>query len=263
MIVMSSPLRTLRRGRNRGRVVLHDDGQFQVSIDKKVTAVAIVEEDSKLPLWLLANAKAAATHNCRLPDAAEWEGFVALTAVCTAAEAIVNRLLEPLVSAAEWDGSGKKSLERKSVIEKWIKLSALLKTTPLFTSGSEPIQSFAKVVDARNALVHFKHGKNVRVFESEMKFRLGGRVPSPEEVARRPPRKILQEGVVEPTLAAANGPAYFEAFERVLVPLLERCDGTPLNDVAARIRQSLERADAVIQAAANTEAVSAATRERA
>ncbi|WP_242355952.1 hypothetical protein [Anaeromyxobacter sp. SG64] len=218
-----------------------------MSIDTKVTAVATVEEDSRLPLWLLANAKAAATHNCVLPDAAEWEGFVALTAVCTAAEAIVNRLLEPLVTTAEWDGSGKKSLERKSVVEKWIKLSTLLRTTPPFNAGSEPIQSFAKVVEARNSLVHFKHGKNVRVFESEMKFRLGHRIPSPEEVAKRPPRKILQEGVVEPTLAPTNGPTYFAAFERVLLPILERCAGTPLNDVANRIRRSLELADSAIQ----------------
>lgn len=246
---MSGFLRSLRRAMSRQNILLHDDGISQVSVRPHARLIALVEEDSKLPLWLLVNAKAAATYNCRRPEAAAWDGFIALTAVCTAAEAIVNRLLEPLVSPVEWAGLGKKSLERKPLPEKWVKLSSLLKTTPQFALGAEPIQAFSNVVEARNALVHFKHGQNVRKYEAEMKFRLGGRVPSLDEVVKQPPTKVLQEGIVEPTLNPSLASGYFEAFERLLLPVLDRCPGTAVSDVADRIRQSLAMADEEIAAA--------------
>jgi hypothetical protein len=243
---MSSFLRSLRRDMSRQHIVLRD-GNVQVALHRNAKLVAVIEEDSKLPLWLLANAKAAATHNCRRAEAAEWEGFVALTSVCTAAEALANRLLEPLVTAQEWDGLGKKSLERKSIQEKWVKLSAILKTDPPFTLGTEPIQSFKQVVDARNALVHFKHGANMRRFETERRFRVGSPLPSLDDMVKQPPTRVLQEGTVEPTLAPSLAATYYEAFERVLLPILEKCAGTAVAEVADRIRQTLAIADEAIR----------------
>jgi len=70
---MSSFLRSLRRGTSRQHIVLRS-GDLQVSLRRDGKVVAVVEEESRLPWWLLANAKAAAMHNCRLPEAAEWEG---------------------------------------------------------------------------------------------------------------------------------------------------------------------------------------------
>jgi hypothetical protein len=207
--------------------------------------VAVVEEDSKLPLWLLANAKLAATHTCRLPTASAWDGFVALMSVCTAAEALVNRLLEPLVSAKEWDGAGAKSLERRPLLEKWAKLSSILETRPILSLGTDPLQSFKKVIDVRNALVHFKHGRNLRRFETEMPYRFGDALPSVEELARETPRRVLQEGSVQPALAPSLAPSYYAAFVHVLMPVLESCATTDLAGVAGRIRETLDKADEV------------------
>lgn len=243
---MSSFLRSLRRDIDRQRIVV-SDGDFQLSLRREAKAVAVIEEDSKLPLWLLANAKAVAMHNCRVQGASEWDGFIALTSICTAAEALANRLLEPLVSPQEWNGLGKKSVERWSPADKWVKLSALLKTDPTFTHGTEPMQSLKELIDARNDLVHFKHGKNVRRFETEIPFRLGTTLPTPEQMVKAPRSKVLQEGCVEPTLAPSLAASYYKAFERVLLPVLDRCGGTVVADVADRIRETLNIADAAIR----------------
>lgn len=243
---MSTFLRSLLRAIDRGRIMVPVAG-LQLSVRRDAKLVAIVEEDSRVPLWLLANAKAAATHNCRVQTASEWDGFIALTAVCTAAEALVNRLLEPLVSANDWDGAGRKSIERWPLPDKWVKLSTILNTAPVFTLATEPVLSFKKVIEARNNLVHFKHGKNVRRFETEKPFRLGDPLPSAEDIARHGPRKVLQEGNVEPTLAPSLAASYYEAFERVLLPILEKCARTPVADVAGRIRETLDIADAAIR----------------
>lgn len=243
---MSSFLRSVRREMDRQRITV-SDGVLQLSLQPDARIVAVVEEDSKLPLWLLANAKAVAMHNCRVQGASEWDGFVALTSVCTAAEALANRLLEPLVPAREWDGSGRRSVERWSLPEKWVKLSGIVKTNPVFTLGTEPMQSFKKVIDARNALVHFKHGKNVRRFEAEKPFRLGKALPTVEEIVKQPPRKVLQEGIVQQTLAPSLAPSYFEAFERVLLPILDTCAGSAVAEVANRIRETLDIAEAAIR----------------
>jgi len=77
-----------------------------------------------LPPWILGQARAFAVTCCQ-EGATEGHTSIALLLTATAGEAVVNRLLEPLVRPEDWS-----FIERGSVDEKWELLSTKLRLVP-------------------------------------------------------------------------------------------------------------------------------------
>src|SRR5690606_172665 len=82
----------------------------------RVEAMPALAEDVPIPKWLLQLAQGAAKAAAK-PDAGHYHGLQALLMTAMASEALVNRLLEPLVDSKKWSGS--KGIERKGTPEKW------------------------------------------------------------------------------------------------------------------------------------------------
>jgi hypothetical protein len=184
-------------------------GGFVLSAPPRVTARAVTMEEHSLPHWLLMLARKTAEEAAK-PSAGNYQALLALLMVTTAGEAIVNRLLEPLVSQREWIGTKeKKGLDWKPPPAKWVELSKRLGVEPPFRLGEWPVQSFARAVEARNALVHFKHSKNLTVSESDPIEWVLGEQPRVElaELATRPQREVQAPELgesLEPAVAAKH-----------------------------------------------------------
>jgi hypothetical protein len=105
--------------------------------------------------WMI-RAAAISVEKALQPEASEYETLVALLTVATALEAVVNRLLEPLLTTSEWPKA-----ERKSAADKWSRLYSRVGVKPGLAPDRDPLRGFVGLVELRNTLVHFKHGKHV------------------------------------------------------------------------------------------------------
>lgn len=193
-----------------------------MSAPPRITARAVTKEESSLPHWLLALARNAADEAAK-PHAGNYHALIALLLVTTAGEAIANRLLEPLVPEAEWIGTnGKRGLEWKSSPIKWAELSKRLGSNPPFRLGDRPLQAYARAVEDRNALVHFRHSKNIAVSESDAVQWVMGAQPAVTlaELATRPKREVSTPQLrdrLQPEVAAKH----FDSLRSMVVALVE------------------------------------------
>lgn len=119
---------------------------------------AMVTRKAARPMaeWML-RAAALSVQAALQPSASEYETLSALLIVTTSLEAAVNRLLEPLMKPADWI-----DFERKSSTQKWSRLYQRVGVKPGLSPDKEPLAALIEIVELRNALVHFKHGKHVR-----------------------------------------------------------------------------------------------------
>jgi hypothetical protein len=208
-------------------------GGVVLSAPPKIKARAVTTEEHSLPHWLLALARNAAD-DAGKPSAGNYHALMALLLVTTAGEAIVNRLLEPLVAEEEWIGSKeKKGLEWKSSPVKWAELSKRLGVDPPLRLGEKPLQGYARAVEARNALVHFRHSKNLTVSESDPVEWVVGEQPEIglDELATRPKHAVATPQLgddLEPAVAAKH----FDSLRQMVEAVMER-----LPDELAHVRE--------------------------
>lgn len=172
--------------------------------DVQVAASTLRREEVPVPQWVLVQARRAA-HLAAAPEAGHYEAFQTILMTAIACEAIVNRLLEPLVPVKEWE-----SIERKQPVEKWERLSDMLSLDPPLRRGQEPLQSLAKTIRLRNDLMHFKHRKNIREFrgtEIEAEWSGGGFHVDVPQVLSQPVQQTSKENVIDaldPALAGGH-----------------------------------------------------------
>ncbi|WP_242344370.1 hypothetical protein [Anaeromyxobacter terrae] len=151
----------------------------------------------------------------------------------------MNRLLEPMVPEDEWIGTkDKKGLEGKSSPVKWAELSKRLGVEPPFRLGEGPLQRYARAVEARNALVHFRHSKNLTVTESDPVEWVLGEQPATglDELAILP-----QRAVATPRLGDSLDPAvaakHFDSLREMVTAVMPR-----LPDGLAHLREQFSQA---------------------
>jgi len=166
---------------------------------------------SPIPEWLLAIARSTAENAVSNKDT-----MLTIVLVATAAEAAVNRLLEPLIAAEHWD-----DLEQKRAEDKWKRLYRELGLPPL-AKLDPPLASLLELVNLRNALVHFKHGTNVwsKAQPVVAQWDKGTvsvmpTLPLGKEEERSP--KIDFHEVLRP----ARAPEYYGALKDILTPVLD------------------------------------------
>jgi hypothetical protein len=208
-----------------------DFGSFQLAGPVRVQAIAQTTEESPVAHWLIDCARQA-TLKAKQSNAVHADVLVALLLTVTAAEAVVNRLLEALVSPAEWEGNGSraKPVERLPLTEKWEKLSKTLALDPPFRRGEGVLQAFQQTLQARHDLIHFKHGKNAKVFEARGAQQVVYDVPmnidiDPDLLVA--PKEQVARSSVEDSLQPSRAEGYYLSFAEMLVPVLNAC---PTND---------------------------------
>jgi hypothetical protein len=218
-----------------------DLGGFTVPAPPKGKVSLVISRESDLPQRLVAMARravAAAT----VHDTGDYEAVTALLLVHTAAEAVLNRLLEPLVSPDEWAGAkGGPSLERARTEKKWVRLSELLKMKPNLSRNREPLRSFLKTVEARNSLVHFKHGENWETYETpSVPWRWGETTQVPAgELARQPPKRMIETGQLHGALTREAVGRYFDSFRALLAQVMKHCPAEAAH-VASEVTAALQ-----------------------
>ncbi len=98
--------------------------------------------------------------------------MMTLFLTAAASEALVNRLLGPLVPKEEWS-----RIEKGRPGEKWSALASNLGVTPALAVGIPPLQGLVWVHSLRNELMHFKHERhNVSVRRELSKEVKGGKI---------------------------------------------------------------------------------------
>lgn len=207
-----------------------DFGSFQLAGPVRVQPVAQTTEESPIAHWLIDCARQM-TLKAIQQNATHGDVLVALLLTVTAAEAAVNRLLEALVSVEEWEGKGgAKSAERLPFLEKWERLSKALAIEPPLRRGEWPLQALQQTLQARHDLVHFKHGKNTKVFEARGAQQIVYDVPMNLEIDSallEAPKEQVSRSSVEDSLQPSKAEGYYLSFADVLVPVLDAC---PTND---------------------------------
>lgn len=158
------------------------------------------------------------------------EPMLALLLTVTAAEAVVNRLLEPLVPAEQWD-----KIERAGAAKKWVRLASELGIGNVIADGQDPLSAFLKLIDARNSLIHFKHRSNLQSLAAEP-FDLIATKPGMVGVSELKP---LVMGPVEDALDPKRAQLYYPAFEKLVRPALDAYE-TKESGVVLMLRMALE-----------------------
>jgi hypothetical protein len=195
--------------------------------DIQISASFTTETPSTMPQWLLSIAISRARY-ALTPDGGDLGCLDAILYVCTAAEALVNRLLEPLVPEGDWlpkkNEKGKltdRGIEGLTAEKKWKKLYSLLNIKPELSEGTDPFRSFLAVVEIRNQLIHFKHGKNIERTETPLKttYRYG----HVEADGTRPlgPRLVIQKSEIREFLGPGRARGYMESLKGMLEPVLK------------------------------------------
>lgn len=176
---------------------------------------------SIVPWWLVALAQRA--HQDLLhPQANNYNDLMALLLTVTAGEAAVNRLLEPLVSREVWFGTGKKrgGLDFAPTGARWVRLSKELALVPPLEEAHEPLASFLKTVDARHALVHFKHSHNIHELVAKpvtLSLNAPTLVPVEDFFGSSPDSQL---GEADAAIAPEVARSYFPSLEKLLGAVL-------------------------------------------
>jgi hypothetical protein len=201
-------------GMEEGRFPFRLPGSPGVWVNEvKVEASVVEAEASPMPCWLLALARDVAT-----AAQSNYDALTALLLVTTAGEAVLNRLLEPLVPEAEWE-----DFERQRVADKWKRLGREVGLTPALDAGQPPLSVFLRTVAVRNALVHFKHGQSLRVKQQPIaaSWAKGTATLHLDNADGAPTEKIPTIDWHD-TLDPKNAPAGYLALRDLLVPILDR-----------------------------------------
>lgn len=192
----------------------------------QASAVIASVEDQRLQGWLTERA-AAGFRATQMPGADHYQTLLTVLLSALAAEALVNRLLEPLLSADEWS-----KMERDlGTPEKWMRLYDRLRLTP--KAGS--MQKLRALFKLRNDLVHLKHSTTLIRKET----------PVPLKWALRPkgePPKAPAEVTADPKLRERLEPRcaadYYGCVRDLLVGVLESYPRDPFK-VDEHLRQLL------------------------
>jgi hypothetical protein len=214
----------------------------QARIENIQAAVQIVAP-LRIPQMFLELAQWAVGQALR-PGAEMQATMLVIVLVSSAAEAVVNTLIEENVGPAEWHGPGRKGLVWKSPREKWVRLSHILKMRPEFSPDRPPLRQLIETIEVRNALMHFQHGKNL----------VHSQLPLPVSYDRgqvaidSTPMLLGQEGIVvrdaelRKSLQVGHAEAYYDSLVSVLRPVLAVCPEDSVETVGT-LRQIIERPD--------------------
>lgn len=192
-------------------VVMNGDDGFSAMLHLDGMKGSLVEEEqSRIPEWLFLHAANYAEDSREGGGNAATLMTVLLTG--TASEALVNRLLGPLVPQEEWD-----SMERKGAITKWKALGKQLGLERELSPDRRPLQDLAAVHDLRNEMAHFKHERHsTSVTRPLLKTVTANRVVFDGATAG-PPIETRGTGPnLYKALAQERGPEYFDALLRTL-----------------------------------------------
>jgi hypothetical protein len=180
------------------------------------TTEFVAVNESPIPKWYLTLARSSA-HDCRKEEADHSSTLSVVLHTTLAAEAIANRLLEPLAKK-NW-----KKLERKSCVEKWTRLSCEVGLPTPFDKMREPLSLFAEVMKLRHDLVHLKFQENITRHNLPLDVNNEGlrstfKLPDQPKVKLYPSKKSYLPEALDPS----KGWGYFMSFVDVLRPILVR-----------------------------------------
>lgn len=212
-----------------------DGGSFTINVAG--TTLHLVEEvESQIPEWLYLHAATFAKQAAGSGHAATMM-TVFLTAA--ASEALVNRLLGPLVPKDEW-----RRVEFAKPAEKWSALARKIGLEQKLAAGERPLQDLAKVHALRNELMHFKHERHSGTTRREVPKEIqGGRLVFDFENPGQP----STESGNGPDLAAALAPKQAQLYFGYLKESLEIVLGAYKEDrfhVVQRLRAVMAQANA-------------------
>jgi len=193
-----------------------------VATIESVTAALVTMRSSRVPEWLLRIARDA-VHKASEPGASDQRGLMAVLLVAAAGEAVLNWLLEALVSSEKFLAKeGGNSLERASMAKKWIKLSELLDIKPNFKADAPPLKNLLETIEVRNSVMHFKYGQNVRRTKGmEIKgVKKNGSISIPMRPLLESPQQLVSGEIVEDRIAPSRAAAYFATLTNVLQVVL-------------------------------------------
>lgn len=190
-------------------LVIKGDHGFSATLHLDAMKVSLVEElDSQIPEWLLLHAANYAKDSRSGGGNAATLMTVLLTGMSS--EALVNRLLGPLVQPNEWA-----TMERKGVIKKWEDLANRLGVKSQLAADRRPLQDLAAVHALRNEMAHFKHERHSSSASRPLtRTVIGGRMLFSNP---GPPTRVRGSGPdLDRALAQGRGPEYFDALLRTL-----------------------------------------------
>ena len=167
--------------------------------------------ESPLPCLLVTYAREAHLRLAERPITRR-EPMLALLLTVTAGEAVVNRLLEPLVSEQDW---GK--LERRGSAQKWVRLADELGLVGQIAEGNDPLAGFLKVVAARHSIVHFKHGPNLQSLTATPLEVVPGQAITVSMSELKP--QVL--GMAEDALDRTKATLYYPSLEKLVRRVLD------------------------------------------
>lgn len=200
----------------RGEFPLPGHPGVKVRIDR-VRASMVTKGASALPERLLFYARYAVQEASK-PEAHEYQGVVALMLVATAGEAIVNRLLEPLMPGPDWE-----KFERKQPGEKWQRLSEMIGMSPGLSKGAPPLQPYLELVRLRNDLAHFKHGKSMSTEEVEFPASWAAGMLRADLTRPLGPANVQSAEVdLHPEIEPARAKEHYAKLQALLVPVLDK-----------------------------------------
>lgn len=224
-------------GEDRDNITVAFDNGLVATLES-VETTWISTQTSRIPEWLLLLARDAVRRTGE-PGATERTSLEAVLLVVTAGEAVLNWLLEPLVSHDEFYGAGgKKGMESLTTKKKWVRLSELLKMKPTLRHDAPPLQSFLDTVSVRNDVMHFKHGKNVRTSRRAAVpgVKQRGRLFIPVSAVMAAPLQEAPKENVEDKLRPERAGAYLATLVDLLQAVLP---AYPYQEVADAIQKAL------------------------
>jgi hypothetical protein len=193
-----------------------------VATVESVSASLVTTRSSRVPEWLLWLARDA-VHKAQEPGASEQRGLTAVLLIAAAGEAVLNWLLESLVSTEEFFGTGEKnSLQFASMTKKWIRLSQLLHIKPHFHADAPPLKPLLDTIDVRNDVMHFKHGRNVRHTRgAEIEgLKRDGKIVIPVHEVMASPQQTVSGEIVEDKIDPSRAAGYLTTLTNVLQVVL-------------------------------------------
>jgi hypothetical protein len=213
----------------------------------RVGATALIVNPSPIPEQLLGLAQWS-TGQARRPDADATPTLLAIIMIVTAAEAIVNSLLEFVLPPKTWNGTdGKRDgYQWRTLDAKFARLSQLISMKPALDKTKSPLREFLAVAEIRNQLIHFQYGPNIRqvAVGADASYE-GGRVrvemPEPEPDPEAPGQILHEAKLLEP-LKPDKASGYYAALENLLRPVLGAYPSDPLGTVT-RLKETLEKRD--------------------
>lgn len=207
-----------------------------VTINVAATKLHIVEEtETQIPLWLYLHAANFAKQAAERPGHAATMMTLFLTAA--ASEALVNRLLGPLVPKEEWS-----RIEKGRPGEKWSALASKLGVSHALAVGKRPLQGLVWVHTLRNELMHFKHERhNVTVRRELSREVKGGKLVFDLENPGTPATESGDGPDLETALEPKQAQSYFGYLNETLHVALDAYEEDRFH-IVQRLRAAIAHA---------------------